>query len=98
MEEQYHVYMMTNKRNTVIYTGFSSDLNGRVWQHKKKVDPKSFVCKYNCDRLVYFADANDVWEAMEEEKRIKAGSRVKKEKMIESMNPAWKDLARDWYD
>ena len=98
MEKQYHVYMMTNKRNTVIYTGFSSDLNGRVWQHKNKEDQKSFASRYNCNKLVYYAETNDVWEAIEEEKRIKAGSRLKKIKMIESMNPSWEDLAVRWYD
>ncbi len=98
MEKQYHVYMMTNKRNKVIYTGFSSDLNGRVWQHKNKEDRKSFASRYNCNKLVYFAETNDVWEAIEEEKRIKAGSRLKKVKMIESMNPSWEDLAAPWYD
>ena len=81
MEKQYHVYMMTNKRNTVIYTGFSSDLNGRVWQHKNKEDRKSFASRYNCNKLVYYAETNDVWKAIEAEKRIKAGSRLKKVKM-----------------
>ena len=90
--------MMTNKRNTVIYTGFSSDLNGRVWQHKNKEDRKTFASRYNCNKLVYYAETNDVWEAIEEEKRIKAGSRLKKVKMIESMNPSWEDLAVRWYN
>ena len=53
---------------------------------------------YNCNKLVYYAETNDVWEAIEEEKRIKAGSRLKKVKMIESMNPSWEDLAAPWYD
>ena len=47
---------------------------------------------------MYYAETNDVWEAIEEEKRIKAGSRLKKVKMIESMNPSWEDLAAPWYD
>ncbi|MBT3589587.1 MAG: GIY-YIG nuclease family protein, partial [Candidatus Marinimicrobia bacterium] len=47
---------------------------------------------------VYYAETNDVWEAIKEEKRIKAGSRIKKVNMIESMNPSWVDLAALWYD
>jgi|TARA_B100000953_G_scaffold223001_1_gene184679 putative endonuclease len=99
MEEMtYYVYMMSNKWHTVIYTGMSSDLEGRVWQHKFKEDPTSFTAKYNCNQLMWYAETDDVWAALEEEKRIKSGSRAKKIEMIEEMNPEWKDLAKEWFD
>jgi len=88
---------MTNKWNTVIYTGVTRNLEGRVWQHKHKVDPKSFTALYNCNKLVWFAETNDIHIALEEEKRIKAGSRLKKIKRIECMNPGWNDLSERWF-
>jgi len=96
MEKDYYVYMMTNTHNTVIYTGVTSDLVGRVWQHKNKEDPNSFTSKYNCNRLIYYAETNDSLAAIEEEKRIKSGSRANKIKLIESMNPNWDDLSKKW--
>jgi putative endonuclease len=99
MEEMaYYVYIMSNKWHTVIYTGMSSDLEGRVWQHKFKEDPTSFTARYNCNQLMWYAETDDVWAALEEEKRIKAGSRAKKIEMIEEMNPEWKDLSKEWFD
>ena len=99
MEERtYYVYMMTNKWHTVIYTGMSSDLEGRVWQHKFKEDPRSFTAEYNCNQLVWYAETDDVWVALEEEKRIKAGSRSKKIDMIEEMDPEWNDLSSEWFN
>jgi len=97
-EITYYVYMMANIWHTVIYTGVSSDLEGRVWQHKNKADPTSFTAQYNCNKLVWYAETDDVYIALEEEKRIKAGSRAKKIQMIEEMNREWKDLAEGWFD
>lgn len=76
----------------------SSDLEGRFWQHKYKENPTSFSARYNCNQLVWYAETDDVWATLEEEKRIKAGSRAKKIEMIDEMNPEWKDLAKDWFD
>ena len=90
--------MMSNKWNTVIYTGITSALESRVWQHKTKSDKRSFTSKYNCNKLVWYAETNDVNFALEEEKRIKAGSRVKKVKLIEKSNPKWLDLSKKWFD
>ena len=97
-DRSYHVYMLTNKWNTVIYTGVTGNLEGRVWVHKKKIDLKSFTARYNCNKLVWYAETNDVYVALEEEKRIKAGSRAKKIKMIEETNPDWKDLSEEWFE
>jgi len=97
MAKSYYVYMMTNKYNTVIYTGVTNNLERRVYEHKTK-SIKGFTSKYNCNKLVYHAETNDITAAITEEKRIKAGSRKKKIEMIESMNPKWHDLAKDWFD
>lgn len=86
------IYLMTNKNNTVIYTGVTEDLIRRVHEHKIKIDHKSFTAKYNLDKLVYHESFHTIEEAIAREKQIKAGSRTKKEKLINSINPNWKDL------
>ena len=91
MDKQYYVYIMTNKRNNVLYTGVTNDLVKRVYEHKKKfVD--GFTKKYNIAKLVYYDATKDVEEAILREKKIKAGSRLKKIELVESMNKEWKDL------
>ncbi|MCO5237736.1 MAG: GIY-YIG nuclease family protein [Chitinophagaceae bacterium] len=87
-----HVYIITNKYHTVLYTGVTSDLHRRTWQHREKYYRGSFSARYNANKLVYFAFFETIEAAIEEEKRIKAGSRAKKIWLIESMNPEWKDL------
>ena len=84
--------MVTNKNNTVIYTGVTSNLNGRIWQHKTKFFEKSFTAKYNCDKLVWYEVFPTIMEAIDREKQIKGGSRKKKEDLINKMNREWKDL------
>ncbi len=86
------IYILTNKNNTVLYTGVSSELTSRIHAHKTKQFPKSFTAKYNIDKLVYFENFHSIEEAIAREKQIKAGSRLKKEKLINSMNPEWIDL------
>ncbi|MBS1751467.1 MAG: GIY-YIG nuclease family protein [Bacteroidetes bacterium] len=87
-----YVYIITNKNFNVLYTGVTSDLLTRVLQHKEKFYPNSFTAKYNCVILAYYKFFSSIEEAIFEEKRIKAGSRIKKIKLIEQMNPDWKDL------
>jgi putative endonuclease len=82
---------MTNKINTVLYTGVTSDLKKRIWEHKERI-VKGFTEKYNIDKLVYFEIFNDPENAILREKQIKAGSRNKKIKLIKEINPEWKDL------
>ena len=86
------VYIMTNKNNTVLYVGASSDLNDRVYKHKTKFYPKCFTARYNCIKLVYHEGYHSIEEAIAREKQLKAGSRAKKLALIESMNPGWEDL------
>lgn len=83
---------MTNKRNSVLYTGVTNDLPRRVYEHKNKL-VSGFTAKYNIDKLVYFEETNDIQAAIAKEKQIKAGSRAKKKKLVESVNPKWKDLS-----
>jgi putative endonuclease len=90
--KQYYVYLMTNPHHTVIYTGVTSDLSRRVTQHKEKI-VKGFTAKYNAIKLVYYEIFHDPYNAISREKQIKAGSRIKKIKLIESVNPGWKDLS-----
>ncbi|MDD4607096.1 MAG: GIY-YIG nuclease family protein [Patescibacteria group bacterium] len=93
MTKQYFVYIMSNQRNTTLYVGFTSGLLSRNWQHKNKVGLKSFTKKYNVDKLVYFEIYDDPNDAIYREKQIKGWIRKKKENLINSINPEWKDLS-----
>ncbi|MFH1753957.1 MAG: GIY-YIG nuclease family protein [Candidatus Omnitrophota bacterium] len=86
-----YVYLMTNRHNTVIYTGVTSDLAKRVYEHREGLID-GFTKKYNVKKLVYYEIADDIESAIMREKQIKAGSRKKKIALIKSMNPAFKDL------
>lgn len=92
MNKLYYVYIMTNKTNSVLYTGITSNLSRRTNEHKKKI-VKSFTSKYNANKLVYYEVFEYPASAIEREKQIKAGSRLKKIKLIEMMNKDWKDLS-----
>lgn len=83
---------MTNKNKTTLYTGVTSELRQRVLEHKNHVYPKSFTAKFNLELLVYYEGFHRIEEAIAREKQIKAGSRKKKEALINSINPEWKDL------
>ena len=94
MNRQYYVYLMTNKNNTVIYTGVTSDLKKRVYEHRLKF-VKGFTKRYNIDKLVCYEIFDDPYNAISREKQIKAGSRQKKINLINAMNKAWKDLSEE---
>jgi len=96
MEKQFYVYMMANRRHNVLYTGVTSDLFQRVWEHRHKTK-KGFSARYNVDQLVYYEVWEDSYGAIGREKQIKGGSRAKKVALIEEMNAEWKDLAEDWF-
>ncbi len=83
---------MTNKWNTTLYTGISSRLSGRVFDHKNKV-VRGFTSTYNLNKLVYFEVFDTPEGAITREKQIKAGSRKKKIDLINTKNPDWKDLS-----
>ena len=90
--------MVTNKNNTVLYTGVTSNLYGRIAEHKSKFFEKSFTAKYNCDKLVWYEVFPTIMEAIDREKQIKGGSRKKKEALINGMNTGWRDLWEDVKD
>ena len=92
MKKGGYVYIMCSMKHTTLYTGVTSILAARVTQHKEKFYPNSFSAKYNCVKLVYYKWFDTIIEAITEEKRIKGGSRKKKEILINSMNPQWNDL------
>ncbi|OGY41739.1 MAG: excinuclease ABC subunit C [Candidatus Buchananbacteria bacterium RBG_13_36_9] len=90
-EKSFAVYIMMNKMRTVNYVGVTSDLVGRVWQHKNKIYD-GFTKRYNVNRLVYYECFETAESAIFREKEIKGWSRAKKLKLIESTNPYFKDL------
>ena len=87
----YYVYIMTNKYNTVLYTGMTNNLYRRVMEHRSGEGSK-FTNRYKVHKLVLFEETNDVHTAIEREKQIKAGSRQKKLDLINANNPDWQDL------
>jgi putative endonuclease len=82
---------MTNKYNTVLYTGVTGNLAKRVYEHKEKF-VEGFTKRYRITKLVYYEVYDEVHSAIAREKQIKAGSRRKKVELIESMNKEWRDL------
>ncbi|XOV94859.1 MAG: GIY-YIG nuclease family protein [Bacteroidota bacterium] len=89
------VYITTTIRNTAIYTGVTSDLISRMYDHKTKAYPKSFTARYNIDKLVFYEVHPTIKAAIAREKEIKGWVRVKKINLIESLNPEWRDLYDD---
>ena len=96
LEKKYYVYFMTNKYKTTLYTGVTNDLRRRVNEHKEKRFD-SFSKKYNLEFLVYYEEFNDINQAINRKKQIKAGSRKKKDDLIANMNPEWKDLSLSFF-
>ncbi|MDO8617863.1 MAG: GIY-YIG nuclease family protein [Candidatus Uhrbacteria bacterium] len=88
----YSVHIMTNLLDTVLYTGVTGHLAERVQQHKEK-QVSGFTARYNLNKLVYHEETSDIGAAISREKQIKGWTRVKKNKLIESVNPEWKDLS-----
>ena len=87
----YCVYIATNERRTVLYTGVTGDLKKRIWQHKNKL-VDGFTSRHHVSRLVYFEACRNPLGAIAREKQIKAGSRRNKIALVEATNPAWRDL------
>ena len=91
MEKKGFVYILFSEKNGTLYTGVTSNLVKRVYEHKQKL-VDGFTKKYNVDKLGYFEIYESIEQAIEREKQIKAGSRKKKIDLIEKQNPIWKDL------
>ena len=91
MKRQYYIYIVTNKSNSVLYTGVTNDLKRRVYEHRQKL-VEGFTKKYNINKLVYYEIFEDAENAIIREKQIKGGPRQKKIDLVNSTNPEWRDL------
>jgi putative endonuclease len=91
----YYVYILTNNYAT-LYIGVTNDLERRMYEHKQRATP-GFTNKYNCTRLLYYEETNDVSVAIAREKQLKGWLRKRKVALIESVNPDWRDLSADWF-
>lgn len=85
------VYILTNKPQGVLYVGVTSDLEGRIWEHRNHVH-QGFTDSYNCTQLVWYEDYDEITDAILREKQIKHWKRAWKVQLIEEMNPQWQDL------
>ncbi|HLD86020.1 MAG TPA: GIY-YIG nuclease family protein [Patescibacteria group bacterium] len=95
MGKRGYVYLLTNAKNTVIYTGVTNDLRCRIEEHKYG-QGSSFTAHYRVIKLVYYEEFATIYDAIRREKQIKAGSRSKKVHLIEQLNPTWKELAQEF--
>jgi len=89
-----YVYILTNKNNTVLYTGVTSNLYSRIQQHREVTNP-GFTKRYNYTKLVYWEFMEDIESAIYREKRIKKYTRSRKEILINELNPNWNYLFDD---
>lgn len=92
--KQYFVYILASKKNGTLYIGVTSDLLGRVWQHKNKV-VDGFTKRYTVDKLVYYEQTEDARSALTREKQLKNWKRQWKMELIEKENSKWCDLYKD---
>lgn len=96
MEHIYYVYLLASATGK-LYVGMSNNLKRRVWEHRAKVDPKSYTAIHNCVHLVYYESLHDVRQAIAREKQIKKYRRAKKVELVSGMNPLWLDYYEDLY-
>lgn len=92
MERGGYVYIMTNKTQSALYIGVTSDLRSRIYQHKTRYYPQSHTDRYNLVYCVYYEFLDSIEEAIDREKQLKRWNRAKKNKLIEIKNPLWNDL------
>lgn len=91
----FYVYILTNWNNKVMYVGMTNNLERRMYEHKNKL-VDGFTKKYNVNKLVYYEQGMDAYAAIAREKEIKKWRREKKNKLVMTMNPEWKDLSWEW--
>ena len=94
-DHTYFTYIVASKSRT-LYIGITSDLRHRIFEHKSKAY-EGFTSRYNCNRLVWFEQSNDVNFAIAREKELKGWLRSRKIELIQSTNPTWEDLSADWF-
>jgi putative endonuclease len=93
----FFVYMLTNRSRIVLYTGVTNSLERRLWFHSH-AGPRSFAKRYKVDRLVYYERFNTARDAISREKEIKGWRREKKNDLVRTLNPRWKDLGKELFD
>ncbi len=96
-QKQYYVYIITNKNETVLYTGVTNNILRRMLEHKRKLVP-GFSFKYNLNKLIYYQGFNSAGEAISAEKKIKGWTRDKKIELIININPQWRDLSLNFFE
>ena len=92
----YYVYMLTNTNNTVLYIGVTNDLERRLYEHNHELID-GFSKRYHLHKLIYYESTKDTIMAIEREKVLKGWTRAKKNRLIKTTNPEWRDLSLDWY-
>ena len=97
LQKKYYVYLLTTWNNKVLYTGVTNNIERRMYEHKNKLN-NGFTKKYNIHKLVYFEETDDIVTAIEREKQIKGWLRVKKNNLVESVNPNWHDLSNELFE
>lgn len=91
----YFVYMLTNWDDSVLYIGVTGNLQRRLYEHRNGL-VEGFTKKYNVHKLVYFEQTSDVYSAIFREKQLKKWNRGKKNALVNSVSPQWRDLSEDW--
>ena len=91
----YYVYILTNKNNRVMYIGVTNDLVRRLYEHKQEL-VDGFTKRYHVHKLVYYEQTTDVRSAIEREKQLKGWIRARKNELVETINPDWRDLSEEW--
>ncbi len=98
MNKQAFVYILASQKNGTLYTGVTSDLVKRIYEHKIKTHEKSFTAQYEIDKLVWYTTGDSIEGAIILEKKIKNRNRAWKITLIEKQNPDWRDLSEDFMD
>ena len=91
----YYTYILTNWNNKVMYIGMTNNLERRLYEHRHHL-ADGFTSRYNVDKLVYCESTTDVRAAIAREKALKGWTRARKNALVESMNPDWRDLSEEW--
>ena len=92
--KDYYVYILTNHTNRTLYVGVTNNLTRRTYEHKQAQN-SGFAEKYHCYKLIYYELHANIDDAIKREKQLKRWSRMKKEALVNNMNPDWKDLFED---
>jgi putative endonuclease len=92
----YYVYILTNQTDKVMYIGVTNDLQRRIYEHKNELI-EGFTKRYHVHKLVYYEGYQDVKEAIAREKTLKGFLRVRKNELVQTLNPTWMDLANELF-